>query len=185
MAAETAEIQILSILILSAIILLNQLKLRTNFFFLSRQQQQKQKHNTNLPPGPWSLPVIGSIHCLLGSLPHHALRRLSHRYGPVMFLRLGQIQALVISSPAAAREVMRTHDAAFPSRPLTPTMDVITYGGKGVALSPSYGRRWKELRRICAAELLCPRRVRSFRRVRESEAASLVAPSPPRRRRRS
>uniref|UniRef100_A0A0E0JTT7 Cytochrome P450 n=1 Tax=Oryza punctata TaxID=4537 RepID=A0A0E0JTT7_ORYPU len=131
------------------------------------------RENTNLPPGPWPLPVIGSMHCLLGSLPHHALRRLAGRYGPVMLLRVGHVLMLVLSSPEAAREVMKTHDAVFASRPLTPTMDIITYGGKGVALSP-YGQRWKELRKICAVELLSPRRVRSFSRVREAEAARLV-----------
>lgn len=126
----------------------------------------------NLPPGPWTLPVIGSMHCLLGLLPHHAMRKLAGRYGPVMLLRLGHVRMLVLSSPEATREVMKTHDAAFATRPLNPTTDIVTYGGKGVAFSD--GRLWRELRKICTLELLSPRRVRSFRPIREAEAARLV-----------
>jgi hypothetical protein len=47
------------------------------------------KPKLNLPPGPWTLPVIGSLHHVIaGGLPHHAMRRLAHKYGPVMMLRL-------------------------------------------------------------------------------------------------
>ncbi|GJN16680.1 hypothetical protein PR202_gb03697 [Eleusine coracana subsp. coracana] len=128
-----------------------------------------------LPPGPWPLPVIGNMHCLLGALPHHAMRRLAQRYGPVMLLRLGHVRAVVISSPAAAREVMKTHDAVFANRPMYVTMEVFTYGGQNITFAPYGSKHWKEVRRLCATELLGPKRVLHFRPVREQEAARLVA----------
>uniref|UniRef100_A0A0D3GJ47 Cytochrome P450 n=1 Tax=Oryza barthii TaxID=65489 RepID=A0A0D3GJ47_9ORYZ len=57
-----------------------------------------------LPPGPWTLPVIGSLHHLAGQLPHRAMRDLARRHGPVMLLRIGEVPTLVVSSRDAARE---------------------------------------------------------------------------------
>ncbi|KAF8646787.1 hypothetical protein HU200_065585 [Digitaria exilis] len=128
----------------------------------------------NLPPGPWQLPIIGNMHCLLGALPHHAMRKLAQRYGPVMLLRLGHVRTVVVSSPEAAREVLKTHDATLADRPLYVTMDIFTYGGRDISFAPYRSRHWKELRRLCATELLGPKPVLSFRPIREEEAASLV-----------
>ncbi|OEL35131.1 Premnaspirodiene oxygenase [Dichanthelium oligosanthes] len=128
----------------------------------------------NLPPGPWPLPVIGNMHCLLGALPHHAMRGLARRYGAVMLLRLGHVPTVVVSSAEAAREVLKTHDAVVSDRPLYVTADILSYGGQNIAFAPSGSRHWKELRRLCATELLSPKHVLSFRPIREEEAASLV-----------
>ncbi|EAZ21999.1 hypothetical protein OsJ_05655 [Oryza sativa Japonica Group] len=72
-----------------------------------------------LPPGPWRLPVIGSLHHLAGKpLVHRALADLARRMdAPLMYLRLGEVPVVVATSPGAAREVMRTHDVAFATRP--------------------------------------------------------------------
>ncbi|RLN17706.1 hypothetical protein C2845_PM02G08170 [Panicum miliaceum] len=138
---------------------------------------QPGKPPLRLPPGPWQLPLIGSLHHLLlsphGDLAHRALRDLSARHGPLMMLRLGAVPTLVVSSAEAAREVMKTHDAAFASRNLTPTLGVFGDGGRDILFSP-YGDLWRQLRRICVLELLSPRRVLSFRRIREEEAAGLL-----------
>ncbi|KAG2623458.1 hypothetical protein PVAP13_3KG061727 [Panicum virgatum] len=126
-----------------------------------------------LPPCPWQLPVIGSLHHLAGALPHRSLRRLSHRYGPIMLLRFGEIPVVVVSSGEGAREVMRTHDAAFATRPQLAAIRTLTKEGHAIAFAP-YGEHWRQLRKICAVELLSAARVRSFRPVREEEVARLV-----------
>ncbi|CAN6201006.1 unnamed protein product [Urochloa humidicola] len=135
---------------------------------------RQRNRRTSPPPGPWRLPVIGSLHHLVGSLPHRAMRDLARRHGPLMLLHLGELPVVVASSPAAAREVMRTHDAAFASRPRTATLRELTRDGVGVAFAP-HGEHWRRLRKLCVAELLGARRVRSLRRGREAEAANLVA----------
>uniref|UniRef100_A0A8R7U2V4 Uncharacterized protein n=2 Tax=Triticum urartu TaxID=4572 RepID=A0A8R7U2V4_TRIUA len=128
----------------------------------------------NLPPGPWVLPVIGHMHLLLGAIPYQAMHRLARQHGPVMLLRLGHVPTLVLSSAEAAREVMKVHDAAFADRPVYATADIFTYGGEDISFARHDSRHWKALRKLCAVELLSPRRVRSFRHVREEEAARLV-----------
>ncbi|EEE66087.1 hypothetical protein OsJ_22108 [Oryza sativa Japonica Group] len=126
-----------------------------------------------LPPGPWQLPVIGSLHHLAGKLPHHAMRDLARRHGPVMMLRLGEVPTLVVSSPEAAQEVMRTHDAVFATRALSATVRAATMGGRDIAFAP-YGDRWRQLRKIAATQLLSARRVASFRAIREEEVATML-----------
>ncbi|KAJ1270551.1 hypothetical protein BS78_06G060600 [Paspalum vaginatum] len=127
------------------------------------------------PPGPWALPVIGHLHHLAGSgLPHRALRDLSRRHGPLMMLRFGEIPVAVASSPDAARELMKTNDAAFASRPVGPVTRLwYQPGTEGVIFAP-YGEGWRRLRKICALELLSARRVQSFSPVRADELGRLL-----------
>ena len=136
-----------------------------------------RRHNgeTNPPPGPWQLPVIGSLHHLVGKkLLHRALRDLAQRHGPVMLLRLGEVPTLVVSSREAAREMMKSLDTAFATRPLTsPSVRVLTSGGRDIAFAP-YGEYWRHVRKIAVTELLTVRRVLSFRGIREEEVSAML-----------
>jgi cytochrome P450 len=90
-----------------------------------------------------------------------------------MFLKLGEVPVVVASTPDAAKEFMKTHDAIFATRPMTLSARVFTRDGPGIVVAP-YGDHWRQLRKICIMELLSARRVRSFGPVREEEAARLV-----------
>ncbi|RLN42507.1 hypothetical protein C2845_PM01G41310 [Panicum miliaceum] len=105
------------------------------------------KPKLNLPPGPWTLPLIGSLHHLVTSPSiYRAMRDLARRHGPLMMLRLGEVPTLVVSSPEAARAVMKMHDITFADRCLNATIAVLTYDGTDL----------------------------SFQRIREEEAARFM-----------
>ncbi|KAH0777803.1 hypothetical protein KY290_009214 [Solanum tuberosum] len=70
----------------------------------------------NVPPGPRPWPIIGNLN-LVGSLPHESLHNLSQKYGDLMLLKFGSKPVLIASSPEMAKEILKTHDAIFSSRP--------------------------------------------------------------------
>jgi hypothetical protein len=132
------------------------------------------KPKLNLPPGPWTLPVIGSLHHLVTNpIIHRAMRTLAQKHGPLMTLRLGEVQAMVVSSPEAAKEITKTHDITFADRHMNATMTTFTFNGNDIAFAP-YGERWRQLRKICVLELLSAARVQSFQHIREEEVARLM-----------
>ncbi|CAN0908555.1 Cytochrome P450 71D6 [Linum grandiflorum] len=133
-------------------------------------------HGSNhSPPGPWRLPVIGNLHQLISILPHRRLRQLALKYGPdIMHLQLGELSHIVISSAPAARQVMKTHEVVFASRPSLLGADIIVYAGNDLAFT-AYTERYKQLRKICVVELLGAHRVRGFRSIREDEVGKLVS----------
>ncbi|KAM0920523.1 hypothetical protein ACQ4PT_007474 [Festuca glaucescens] len=133
----------------------------------------RSSSNKRRPPGPRCLPFIGSLHHLLTPEPQVALRDLAKKHGPVMYLRLGHINTVVISSPAAAQEVLRDSSLAFASRPSIVSSEIMCYGNTDIAFAP-HGAYWRTLRKICTVELLSARKVKQFAPIRDSETFSLV-----------
>lgn len=117
----------------------------------SRRSNRYTSAGLHLPPGPQKLPLLGNLH-QIGALPHRSLWALARQHGPVMLLRLGSVPTVVVSSPEAAREVMRTHDAHCCSRPAMPGARRLTYGFRDVAFAP-YGDHVREMRRLFILEL--------------------------------
>jgi cytochrome P450 len=127
-------------------------------------------------PSPRSrLPIIGHLH-LVGSLRHISLRDLAAEHGRdgLMLLHLGAVPTLVVSSPAAAQAVLRTHDHVFASRAHSPVSDILFYGSTDVAFCP-YGEHWRQVKKIATTHLLTTKKVRSYVHAREHEVGLVVA----------
>ncbi|KAK9062923.1 hypothetical protein SSX86_020113 [Deinandra increscens subsp. villosa] len=122
---------------------------------------------------PWKLPLFGHIHHLLASPPHHALKTLAEKHGPIVHLQLGHVSTLLISSSHFAKEIMKTHDLSFANRPKLLTVELIAYNYTDIAFAP-YGDYWRQMRKICVLELLSAKKVESFRSVREQVSWDLL-----------
>ncbi|XP_078172041.1 cytochrome P450 71A9-like [Carex rostrata] len=133
---------------------------------------QKSRRNPSFPC-PRKLPIIGNLH-QLGTHPHHSLHKLSLKHGPLMLLQLGSVPTLVISTADALREVLKTNDINFSSRPSLYAAKRYTYNLLSISFSP-YGDYWRQARKVCILEILSTKRVQSFRNIREEEVANSIA----------
>ncbi|KAJ4750684.1 cytochrome P450 family 71 polypeptide [Rhynchospora pubera] len=137
-----------------------------------KKKATKYQSKLRLPPGPWTLPLIGSLHHLVsGKLPHRALRDLARSHGPIMLLRAGQIDLVIITSREAAQEVMRTQDANFSDRPLLFTANMCNSGSDIVF---SKGAYWRQLRRVCLNGLLSSKKVKFLSSIRHEEVNHML-----------
>ncbi|XP_022766517.1 cytochrome P450 83B1-like [Durio zibethinus] len=137
------------------------------------------KHSKNgnilLPPSPPGLPLIGHLHMQMldNSAPHIFLWKLSQKYGSLMTLRYGFRSILVVSSAKMVKEVMKTHDLDFCSRPTLRCPQILSYNGSDLVFSP-YNAYWREIRKICVVHLFNSNRVQLYRPIREDEVARLI-----------
>ncbi|KAI3955058.1 hypothetical protein MKW98_005061 [Papaver atlanticum] len=140
------------------------MNLKSSFF--------KGSSNCQLPPGPYGLPILGNLH-RLGDLPHQNLHKLSLKYGPIMYMRLGLAPVIVVSSLELAELILKTHDLVFASRPIVECGKYFGYERKGIAFT-QYGSSWRNIRKLCTLHLLTNSKIESFKSTRESEVRNVV-----------
>jgi cytochrome P450 len=124
------------------------------------------------PPGPFNFPIVGSLF-YLSKLPHRSMNELAKKYGPIMYLRLGYIDHIVISNGEMAKEVLKVHDADFGSRPRFIIGKDASFDWSDISLSPC-GDYWRLLRKICSTEFLTQARLNNFQCERQDEVAYMV-----------
>lgn len=137
------------------------------------QQLLGPNKRKRLPPGPIGLPILGHFH-LLGKNPHVDLCRLAQKHGPIMGLRFGFVRAVVVSSPAAAELVLKTHDLVFASRPPNDAARQVSYEQRNLVFGP-YGPYWRNMRKLCTLQLLSSFKINQFEPMRKAEVGLLVA----------
>ncbi|KAJ4890366.1 Cytochrome P450 71A23 [Raphanus sativus] len=90
-----------------------------------------------------------------------------------MLVHFGVVPVLVISSAEVAREVLKTHDRVFASRPRSKVYEKVLYGDLHIGSAP-YGDYWRKTRSVFVTHLLSNKLVQSFRDVRQEEVSLLM-----------
>ncbi|KAJ7969661.1 Cytochrome P450 [Quillaja saponaria] len=132
---------------------------------------KKYKNAQKQPPGPPALPIVGHLH-ILGDLPHRTLESLAKKYGPIMFLRLGNVPTIVVSSPEAAQLFLQTHDNVFAGRPKVQAAKYLSYS-KGIAFT-QYGSYWRHIRKLCTLQFFTASKIELYAPLRKEELGLLV-----------
>ncbi|MCO5594346.1 hypothetical protein L7F22_048376 [Adiantum nelumboides] len=135
-------------------------------------KKRKWRRTERLPPGPMPWPIIGNL-LQTGSVPHVGMRKLTQKYGPLVYLKLGTVKAVVTDDPKFVMEFLKKQDHVFASRPKNIASEYFTYGGQDIAFSP-YGAHWRTMRRLCLFELLTPKRIDFFKQGRLEEIKCMM-----------
>ncbi|GAA0163565.1 oxygenase [Lithospermum erythrorhizon] len=131
-----------------------------------------KKRRVPLPPSPKGLPILGHLH-LLGKNPHQDLHKLSKEHGPIMYMKFGMIPNIIVSSPDAAEQFLKTHDLVFASRPPHEAAKYISYDQTNLSFAP-YGHYWRNMRKLCTLELLSNMKINSFHPMRSEEISNFI-----------
>ncbi|KAI3746020.1 hypothetical protein L6452_08435 [Arctium lappa] len=127
----------------------------------------------NQPPGPTPFPIIGNLH-LLGDQPHQSLANLAKTHGPIMFLKLGRINTLVISSAAAAKQVLKKQDLVFANRHIPDALTAHNHSHYSVVFLP-VGSRWRAVRKIFNSNIFSSNSLDANQHLRSQKVHELVA----------
>ncbi|KAL0409373.1 UNVERIFIED_CONTAM: cytochrome [Sesamum radiatum] len=117
--------------------------------------------------GDWAPPPLG------GRAVTPCTQESSSKYGPVLYLKLGEVSAVVISTREATKEVLKVQDPACADRPGSIGSKIMWYGYIDIAFSP-HGEYWRQMRKICILELLSAKNVKSFGSIRQDEVSRLI-----------
>nr|GMC64162.1 cytochrome P450 CYP736A12-like [Ipomoea batatas] len=129
----------------------------------------KKMKAKKLPPGPRRLPILGHLHLMIGkNNPHRYLNKLAKQHGPIMYLRFGYVDNIIVSSPQAAQLFLKTHDLVFTNKPPNEAAKYTSYDQKNLSFS-HYGPYWRNMRKLCSLELLSNHKINSFQAVRREE----------------
>nr|WMZ41219.1 cytochrome P450 family 76 subfamily G polypeptide 4 [Ipomoea batatas] len=139
------------------------------FFFFPRKSKSYK-----LPPGPPGLPFFGNLFDLVGAEPHKKIAGMKHKYGPIVWLRMGSIKTMVIQTAETAGELFKNHDVSFAGRQIVETSRVHDYVSGSVALA-QYGTYWRVLRRICTVEMFTTKKINETASIRRKCVDDMIS----------
>ncbi|XP_072025506.1 cytochrome P450 2J4-like [Amphiura filiformis] len=103
------------------------------------------KRHTNLPPGPWNLPLLGYLPVLAISLyrtgaglPEQLLAEMAKKYGKIFKFKIGTKLIVVISECDSIKEAFKNHYIND-----RPESQIFEETGLDEGLNASSGKSWK------------------------------------------
>ncbi|XP_019158393.1 PREDICTED: cytochrome P450 76A1-like [Ipomoea nil] len=140
------------------------------FFFFPRTRKSK---SYRLPPGPPGVPIFGNLFDL-GPEPYKTIAGMKEKYGPIVWLRIGCINTMVIQTAEVAGELFKNYDVSFAGRQIAEVHRVHDFVSGSVALA-QYGPYWRVLRRICTVEMFTTKKINETAGVRRKCVDDMVA----------
>ncbi|KAI3688240.1 hypothetical protein L1987_81951 [Smallanthus sonchifolius] len=126
----------------------------------------------SLPPGPYSLPIVGYLP-FLGPDLHKQFTNMAHTYGPIFKFYVGSKLHVVINTPDLAKVVVRDQDEIFANHNLTVAASIITYGGQDIAWAQN-NSHWRNLRKIFVHEVLSNKNLEACSPFRRDEVRKTI-----------
>ncbi|XP_040179158.1 cytochrome P450 2A5-like [Rana temporaria] len=116
------------------------------YFFSWKKKMRSQK----LPPGPPTLPLLGTVlHVSTTEMPQ-SLIKLSEKYGPVLTIYIGNEPLVYLVGYDCVKEALLDHSDVFSARGNT-FFATALFKDYGIVLSN--GERWQQLRRFSLTTL--------------------------------
>ncbi|XP_076958130.1 cytochrome P450 81Q32-like [Bidens hawaiensis] len=149
-----------------------------SFFFLfliSKFLLQFPKNHKNLPPTPFSLPIIGHLHLIQDPL-HRVLHALSLKYGHAFIIHFRSRPVLVLSSSSLVEECVTQINVLEyqPSGPYCSPLSRPMKHDYASMIAAHYGPYWRKLRHLTTIELFSITRLNMYSDVRLDETRSLI-----------
>lgn len=121
--------------------------------------------------GPIGWPVLGILP-QMGPLAHQKLAAMasSFRAKRLMAYSLGSTRVIISSHPETAKEILS--GSSFSDRPIKESARSLMFE-RAIGFSPS-GEYWRNLRRIAANNMFCPRRIACFEGLRQTVASEMI-----------
>ncbi|KAL1721921.1 cytochrome P450 [Schizophyllum commune] len=124
-----------------------------------------------LPPGPPTSPVLGNILQVPTKDVFQRFTEWAREFGEIYSIKVGPSTIVVLSSPAALRDVLDKQSAYTSDRPPHPIADTVTDGWN--LFLCRYSDRWRGLRKV-AQTLLASTVVKHYLPLQEAESTQLV-----------
>ncbi|KAF3635078.1 Geraniol 8-hydroxylase [Capsicum annuum] len=130
------------------------------------------RRTKRLAPGPFPLPIIGNLH-LLGDKPHKSLAQVAKTHGPIMNLKLGQVNTVVISSSVLAKEVLQKQDLTFSNRFVPDAARACNHSYFSAVRLP-VDSQWRTLHKIMNSHIFSGNRLDASEHLRTKKIQDLI-----------
>ncbi|CAL1405029.1 unnamed protein product [Linum trigynum] len=140
-----------------------------------KRTKKKKKKDLPLPPGPKPWPLIGNIPHMTRKV-HITMTQFAKSHGPLISLKLGAQVIVVASSPAAAAEILKTHDRILSARYASNSnpFKLSDIDRMAIVSATTCNDSWKSLRALCRTELFSGRAIESQSALRERKVCEMV-----------
>ncbi|KAM6303648.1 cytochrome P450 2D6 [Podargus strigoides] len=123
-------------------------------FALVLDFMKRRKKWSRYPPGPVSLPFVGTMMSIDFCNPHLTFNQLQKKFGNVFSLQNCWTNTVVLNGYKTVKEALINQSEDFADRPYMPVYEHLGYGHKseGIVMA-RYGHVWKELRKFTLSTL--------------------------------